>query len=758
MIRINNSIVKEIMRNIFGLLIFLIFTLSISYKLFGGIVGYADNQYYFTNNNYNFLSLWQDYSLGIYQPLLFPLSGYFTRLLNLLIKDQNIISYFVNYFPVYLTSIVTFFIAKKISGNLFYSYFIGFFIILNNFILEQLIYFSGVYFLNVIALIILFYLIYEIYYSSIDYKKILFIILNSVLITHPFFFIMYLILIFLFFIFYLFKKINKRKSFSLLSIFLGVILVHSYWLIPLIQSQFSQTEGEWYRGNLNPVYEGFKATANYINLFNYANYPGLVSFKLHQGISQYFFYFTILACLTLIIFYLKKKKDNDKKYMFFLMVVFLLFFTLALGPNSKLTGSIWTWAFNNIGGFAFFRSFTRFLIVPLITIIFLFAIFISKWKLKIIYKNIIIAILIIFLFSTNLIFFTGNLKGTLGSYNVPKEYNQLNEEYFLNDSKNYSVISFPNIGYESYSWSINENIKDFPQMLYFNIYFFSKPIIYNCYALQLNSYNELFKKVFAYNDNFKFYDGFDNDLSYFNIRYVLVRKDLFDILNIDKKVDFQKYYNYFKNNKNYSLKEDNNYFTLFERNNYTPLFLSENIYFKKINQTKYRLSIENLKTSQKLLFLENFHKGWKLYLEPIPIKSTYQVSTTNNAADNNSGAEPDNVNSTNVFEYLSTQKLLEGDEFSYLWRQQVFDESHIKVNEYANGWSIDPEYIKKNFDKKYYVENPDGSINIELVLYFKPQLFYYIGIIISVTTFIFCIIFLIIKLLRIKFRNNSFKA
>ena len=50
---------------------------------------------------------------------------------------------------------------------------------------------------------------------------------------------------------------------------------------------------------------------------------------------------------------------------------------------------------------------------------------------------------------------------------------------------------------------------------------------------------------------------------------------------------------------------------------------------------------------------------------------------------------------------------------------------------------------KDNFSRDYYTENPDGSINIELVMYFKPQSYFYLGLIISGTTFISCIAYLV---------------
>jgi Ca2+-dependent lipid-binding protein len=79
---------------------------------------------------------------------------------------------------------------------------------------------------------------------------------------------------------------------------------------------------------------------------------------------------------------------------------------------------------------------------------------------------------------------------------------------------------------------------------------------------------------------------------------------------------------------------------------------------------------------------------------------------------------------------------LEGEELVYLWEKPIFDNSHKMINEYANSWTIDPEYIKANYPKDFYKENQDGSIEIEMVLYFQSQSYFYIGLIISGLIFI----------------------
>ncbi len=65
------------------------------------------------------------------------------------------------------------------------------------------------------------------------------------------------------------------------------------------------------------------------------------------------------------------------------------------------------------------------------------------------------------------------------------------------------------------------------------------------------------------------------------------------------------------------------------------------------------------------------------------------------------------------------------------------------VYDYANQWTIDPDYIKDNYSTDYYTQNPDGSVDLELTLYFKPQSYFYLGLIISGTTLMACIGYLI---------------
>ncbi len=70
----------------------------------------------------------------------------------------------------------------------------------------------------------------------------------------------------------------------------------------------------------------------------------------------------------------------------------------------------------------------------------------------------------------------------------------------------------------------------------------------------------------------------------------------------------------------------------------------------------------------------------------------------------------------------------------------VPDEQHLKINNYLNGWFVDTNAFCKN--KNLCKQNPDGSYDMEMVIEFWPQRWFYLGLIISGTTLLGCLIYL----------------
>lgn len=152
-----------------------------------------------------------------------------------------------------------------------------------------------------------------------------------------------------------------------------------------------------------------------------------------------------------------------------------------------------------------------------------------------------------------------------------------------------------------------------------------------------------------------------------------------------------------------------------------PKFFSEKIYltggsvntyeldFEKKASYEYTLSIRNLQGKKRLIFLDPYHKQWELYFSQ--------------------GRIPFLTGSQDI------------------------------ALDYANSWTIDPAYIKQNFPKDSYSENLDGSIDLDLTLYFKPQSYFYLGLIISGITLLGCVGYLsYIGIRNVRERRRKWKS
>ncbi len=198
------------------------------------------------------------------------------------------------------------------------------------------------------------------------------------------------------------------------------------------------------------------------------------------------------------------------------------------------------------------------------------------------------------------------------------------------------------------------------------------------------------------------------------------------------------------------------------------------IEFEKIDNNQYKIYIKNLTTESPLTFLSYYSKFWYLFLKSNPTDSwcvnpkTYKVQAGEyyDIADNINQlkSSTDSKDTLKINQLIQQQSMLPekdvtecqlgknslGESLSYLFKKPVFDTTHTTVYNYANQWMIDPVSIKKNFDKSYYKENSDGSIDIELTLYFKPQLYFYLGVIISSATLMGCFSYLVFNFVRLK--------
>lgn len=131
--------------------------------------------------------------------------------------------------------------------------------------------------------------------------------------------------------------------------------------------------------------------------------------------------------------------------------------------------------------------------------------------------------------------------------------------------------------------------------------------------------------------------------------------------------------------------------------------------FRMINPSKYHVRIR-LDEIRSMTFHQSFHSQWRVY-----------------------GLKKE--------QYLDRYGGLTGalKEIGFLWKDDYLRSSHEMVDEYANQWTLDPEYIKNTFPPGSWEENPDGSLNVFLTLYYRPQAFFYLGLLITGITATGCL-------------------
>ncbi len=73
----------------------------------------------------------------------------------------------------------------------------------------------------------------------------------------------------------------------------------------------------------------------------------------------------------------------------------------------------------------------------------------------------------------------------------------------------------------------------------------------------------------------------------------------------------------------------------------------------------------------------------------------------------------------------------------------IDDSFHSRSYGGFNTFLLDPGYIKKWMDPASFHENPDGSLDLKLTIYFRPQRYMYLGLIISASTLALILFYLV---------------
>lgn len=127
----------------------------------------------------------------------------------------------------------------------------------------------------------------------------------------------------------------------------------------------------------------------------------------------------------------------------------------------------------------------------------------------------------------------------------------------------------------------------------------------------------------------------------------------------------------------------------------------KSITFDLINPTKKLVHIKGATTPFYVAMSESYHPQWQLQFDNAKIHGVFNSWTP------------------------------------FVKPERVGDEYHYKLNDFLNAWYVDTEAYCVN--NSLCVKNADGSYDIEMVIEFFPQRWFYLGLLISGTTLLGCI-------------------
>jgi len=587
---------------------------------------------------------------------------------------------------------------------------------INNFTIKNVLFFSGLFFI-----------------STISYMN-------------PAFLIGLFFLEFLFFliIFFRSKIRDKFKTFKNASfVFIIQFFLCSYFLIPWVVTSFA---------NIPELVNGSGRLPDYLSLIKTNSFSIINTFSLTSRPFNFPFYnlyfnleninlivpFSLGYIFILILALFFQKKKQEKEWINFMIFFLMLFFLLMrfTPPFDKINYYIY-----KIPVFGVFRDPEKlFIFLPFFFIILLALLLnFSKFSKKVTSTFLIILVLIPFPF------YIGGIPKYLGSANywnaksiikIPDDY--LNIKSILDkENLDLSIIDLP----PSFDW------QRYPELNYYGINPFGM-LYKNRYIAASNYESSSHNKSFEdYNLEGKIdINKFLGLIQKFSGKYILIHKDL-DKESMDHSILI--YETIFKLENLDIIKEieDNKHFTLYEldKKYLVPLISSDNntkLYFQKISPVKYKVFISGLKEKTNIEFHQSYHFWWKVYIDSDP--------------KNNWGDLNHYYTDTNTIEYKPVFRVIDFEDFSYLWKNSIFDKEHSLVKGYANSWVINPDYIKENFSNKFYKENSDGSIDISLTFYFKGQIYFYSGLILIGLFFSSLGAFIIFKKIKIRKKNNEY--
>ena len=309
-------------------------------------------------------------------------------------------------------------------------------------------------------------------------------------------------------------------------------------------------------------------------------------------------------------------------------------------------------------------------------------------------------IFIVYLIIISIYAFKGDFADVHSFTSIPSAYSELSENIKrLNFSAGDRMMAFPAFGN---LWLVYS----FSYMGFHPLVSFQNQIS----SFTTDAYASGSASNVIYDELSSLTDKSRNLFQKYSVKYILLNHDLSynayrinpEVYNQDKK---------FLDENFLKLIENQNY-SIYQVYDYKSDVVSANgIEYTAINPTKYLVTFSHVTSTRDVRLEQAFSSGWKIYIQ----RNTHSLVKHEGYT------------------------FFEGDEFQYLFRPDDFWWTHILVNGYANQWSINPEDIKKSYNESYYKVNSDGSLDFTAVIYFQPQSYYYLGVVIVFCSILLCV-------------------
>ena len=645
----------------------------------------------------------------------------------------KIATFFAFYLNILSSLILIYLLIKEVLGkykNFIIQLCISVIFIYSPIYLYHLVSVATLTFIMSINGLILFLLLYEKYRKSKITIYLYLIPLVSLLIVHPFVFTFYLVIISWFFI------IDQNYK-ELFLIYPLIFLLNVFWIFPFLYSFYSQNSHTVINESTNVLISVNSSYAQLIKSFIFSP-RDLNILPAYEGILTKPVIILYLLLWIITIVKLSYSKNKKKFYIFTLILIFTLF---SLG-HSKPLGGIYQFLINNFAFFSFFRSFLN---VNLINLLMLLYLFTQIYKI-IRKKNLINLYLIFFAVIISLTTFNVSQNSKFSpKLNIPEDYFKL--QNFINNQKNdFYFLFIPFTRYKEFSWGHKDSglnmIHDF----------FNRGIITN-----YEGEDYLQKKEGEINIIFnkKNYKNIPKYLGKNSIRYVVFDKSLISTIRYQK--GSENYLTILSKLSPFGLKLiiSNNFFNVYKVDDYLffPKIIGEKIEFKKINPSKYLVNI-TMSNNSTIYFNANYYDGWNLYIQKTEPDKCNKIAFYIKE-----------INLTECYSLISEFPNI--NEIGYLFKQSDFVNIRDNSPHPFNKWNLNEDIIKRKIDHeqlkqegypkktvngaldwKYYIQNPDRSITITLLLYEHNQVLLLLTFIITVISGISLFILILLMVFK----------